>query len=196
MARWSQALNRVSQGTPTSWHSTRSSRRIQELRNQIPPYKVVHLKFFPTYWIMASAKLSALTAIASLVTMILSTLLTLLMVVLLILKKVTKANLFGLPKRMLPLIQPGWWCTWCAWHPENWLPLGDDASFNTTMTNLINANETHIDNMAWLVLLKIHWSRFLYDCCWQSDREAGSPSSETAVESKGSALAWPPWRLL
>ena len=26
--------------------------------------------------------------------------------------------------------------------------LGDDASFSTTITNLINANEAHVDNMA------------------------------------------------
>ena len=33
----------------------------------------------------------------------------------------------------------------------SWLQLsGDDASFSTTITNLINANETHIDNMATL----------------------------------------------
>ena len=28
--------------------------------------------------------------------------------------------------------------------------LGDDANFSTTITNLINANETHIDNVATL----------------------------------------------
>ena len=28
--------------------------------------------------------------------------------------------------------------------------LGDDANFSTTVTNLINANEAHIDNMATL----------------------------------------------
>ena len=70
-------------------------------------------------------------------------------------KKVTKANLFSgyatetyVGTQISNLIDsaPG------ALDTLNELAaaLGDDASFSTTITNLINANETHIDNMATL----------------------------------------------
>ena len=70
-------------------------------------------------------------------------------------KKVTKANLFSgyatetyVDTSVANLIDsaPG------ALDTLNELAaaLGDDASFSTTITNLINANETHIDNMATL----------------------------------------------
>ena len=73
-----------------------------------------------------------------------------------LLKKVTKANLFSgyatetyVGTQISNLIDsaPG------ALDTLNELgcdTFGDDASFSTTITNLINANETHIDNMATL----------------------------------------------
>ena len=70
-------------------------------------------------------------------------------------KKVTKANLFSgyatetyVGTQISNLIDsaPG------ALDTLNELAaaLGDDASFSTTITNLINANEAHVDNMATL----------------------------------------------
>ena len=68
-------------------------------------------------------------------------------------KKVTKANLFSgyatetyVGTQIANLIGR----IWRTRHIERACGTGADASFSTTITNLINANEAHVDNMATL----------------------------------------------
>ena len=69
--------------------------------------------------------------------------------------------------------------------------LNDDADFSTTVTNLINANETHIDNVATLSgLAKDSTSLGTFTGSTISDNvtiKAALQALETAVESAGSA---------
>ena len=71
--------------------------------------------------------------------------------------------------------------------------LNDDASFSTTITNLINANETHIDNVATLSgLAKDSTSLGTFTGTTIADSQtikAALQALETAVESKGSATS-------
>ena len=115
-------------------------------------------------------------------------------------KKVTKANLFSgyatetyVGTQISNLIDsaPG------ALDTLNELAaaLGDDASFSTTITNLINANEAHVDNMATLTgvakMTKLGLSTFTGSTI--SDGETikeALQDLETAVEALRLA---PPW---
>ena len=69
--------------------------------------------------------------------------------------------------------------------------LGDDASFSTTITNMINANETHVDNVATLSgVAKDSTSLGTFTGSTISDNQtvkAAIQALETAVESSGSA---------
>ena len=71
--------------------------------------------------------------------------------------------------------------------------LNDDASFSTTITNLINANETHIDNVATLTgVAKDSTSLGTFTGTTIADNQtlkAALQALETAVESKGSATS-------
>ena len=71
--------------------------------------------------------------------------------------------------------------------------LGDDASFSTTVTNLINANETHIDNMATLTgVAKDSTDLGSFSGTTVADSQTvkqALQALETAVESKGSAAS-------
>ena len=73
--------------------------------------------------------------------------------------------------------------------------MGDDASFSTTITNLINANEAHVDNMATrLVLLRMLPALGTFTGSTISDAETikeALQDLETAVENAqaGSAVA-------
>ena len=69
--------------------------------------------------------------------------------------------------------------------------LGDDASFSTTITNMINANETHVDNVATLSgVAKDSTNLGTFSGSTISDNQtvkAAIQALETAVESAGSA---------
>ena len=71
--------------------------------------------------------------------------------------------------------------------------LGDDASFSTTITNLINANETHIDNVATLSgVAKDGTSLGTFSGSTIADNQtikAAIQALETAVEAAGSATS-------
>ena len=71
--------------------------------------------------------------------------------------------------------------------------MADDASLSTTLTNLINANETHIDNVATLSgLAKDSTDLGTFSGTTIADSQtikAALQALETAVESKGSATS-------
>jgi hypothetical protein len=71
--------------------------------------------------------------------------------------------------------------------------LGDDASFSTTITNMINANETHVDNAATLSgVAKDSTSLGTFSGSTISDNvtvKAALQALETAVESAGSGTS-------
>ena len=71
--------------------------------------------------------------------------------------------------------------------------LGDDASFSTTITNLINANETHIDNVATLSgVAKDSANLGTFTGATIADSQtikAALQALETAVEAAGSATS-------
>ena len=71
--------------------------------------------------------------------------------------------------------------------------LGDDASFSTTITNMINANETHVDNVATLSgVAKDSTSLGTFTGSTISDNvtvKAAIQALETAVEAAGSATS-------
>ena len=71
--------------------------------------------------------------------------------------------------------------------------LGDDASFSTTITNLINANETHIDNAVTLTgIAKDGTSLGTFSGSTIADNQtikAAIQALETAVEAAGSATS-------
>ena len=71
--------------------------------------------------------------------------------------------------------------------------MADDASFSTTITNLINANETHIDNVATLTgVAKDATNLGTFSGTTIADSQtlkAALQALETAVESKGSATS-------
>ena len=71
--------------------------------------------------------------------------------------------------------------------------MADDASFSTTITNLINANETHIDNVATLTgVAKDSTDLGTFSGTTIADSQtlkAALQALETAVESKGSATS-------
>ena len=71
--------------------------------------------------------------------------------------------------------------------------LGDDASFSTTITNMINANETHVDNVATLSgVAKDSTSLGTFTGSTLSDNntvKAAIQALETAVEAAGSATS-------
>ena len=71
--------------------------------------------------------------------------------------------------------------------------LGDDASFSTTITNMINANETHVDNVATLSgVAKDSTSLGTFTGSTISDNQtvkAAIQALETAVENAGSATS-------
>jgi hypothetical protein len=71
--------------------------------------------------------------------------------------------------------------------------LGDDASFSTTITNMINANETHIDNVATLAgVAKDSANLGTFSGSTISDNQtikAAIQALETAVEAAGSATS-------
>ena len=71
--------------------------------------------------------------------------------------------------------------------------MADDASLSTTLTNLINANETHIDNVATLSgLAKDSTDLGTFTGTTIADSQtikAALQALETAVESKGSATS-------
>ena len=113
-------------------------------------------------------------------------------------KKVTKANLFSgyatesyVDTSVANLIDsaPG------ALDTLNELAaaLGDDASFSTTITNLITDNETHIDNMATLTgVAKDSTDLGTFTGTTVADSQTvkqALQALETAVESKGSATS-------
>ena len=71
--------------------------------------------------------------------------------------------------------------------------LNDDSSFATTVTNLINANETHIDNAATLSGVakdSTHLGTFTGSTIADSQTvKAALQALETSVESKGSGAS-------
>ena len=113
-------------------------------------------------------------------------------------KKVTKANLFSgysttayVDAQIAGLVDSA--PTALNTLNELAAALADDADFSTTVTNLVGANETHIDNMATLTgLAKDSTSLGTFTGTTIADNKTvkeALQTLETAVESKGSATS-------